>query len=230
MKQLQHDRKYGELDQVLSAFLGQPADDTPEQPSAALQAYLRHTWHARPWAIGIAEHQLRDYAHNPPGRLKLKLGEYYPLPDVSIGEESVLDWLLVLADHLRASVDSGEVPAPGPPRTHWEWRARFPELAQLLGGWFSQDMSDEFTGHEAALADYLDTTDQHLIARAAGEVAELLALDLEESDYAVGLAELGLEMEPPAPYSPSGWLALLADRLGGPRAEYGPSRKAEYDS
>ena len=62
LKPLEHDRKYGELDQVIRAYLGQPADDDPEKRSTALDAYLRHTWRTRPWAIAVAEHQLREYA------------------------------------------------------------------------------------------------------------------------------------------------------------------------
>ncbi|MCF6523821.1 contact-dependent growth inhibition system immunity protein [Streptomyces sp. JJ36] len=222
MQPLPHDRIYGELDQVIRAYLGQSADDTAETRSAALEAYLRHTWHTRPWAVGVAEQQLRQYAHNPPGRLKLRLGEFYAIPDVGLSEERIQEWLLLLADHLKTSVENGDVPPPRPPQTHWEWHARFPELGQLLGGWFSQDMPDEFPDHDAALNDYLDSTDRSLVARLASEVAELLALDLEETEYALGLAELGMEVDPPAPYSPSGWLALLSDRLTTPRPDYGP--------
>ena len=61
-----------------------------------------------------------------------------------------------------------------------------------------------------------------MIARLVGELHELLALDIDESDYALAVAELGMEVDPPAPYSPSGWLALVADRLTAPRADYGP--------
>ncbi|MCX4456353.1 hypothetical protein OG585_27630 [Streptomyces sp. NBC_01340] len=50
----------------------------------------------------------------------------------------------------------------------------------------------------------------------------LLALDLDESDYALAVAELGMEVDPAAPYSPSGWLTLVAERLESPRADYGP--------
>ncbi|MDD9375104.1 hypothetical protein M8Z33_00110 [Streptomyces sp. ZAF1911] len=49
---------------------------------------------------------------------------------------------------------------------------------------------------------------------------ELLALGLEEADYAVGVAELGMETDPPAPYTPGAWLAVVSERLAGPRAEY----------
>ncbi|MGH1554605.1 hypothetical protein ACRAWF_29840 [Streptomyces sp. L7] len=77
---LEHDRRYGELDQVIRAYAGQPADDTPDKPSEALVAYVRHTWHTRPWALAVAERQLREYADNPPGRLRLRLGEFYAGP------------------------------------------------------------------------------------------------------------------------------------------------------
>ena len=58
-----------------------------------------------------------------------------------------------------------------------------------------------------------------MIARLVGELHELLALDIDESDYALAVAELGMEVDPPAPYSPSGWLALVTDRLTEPRAD-----------
>ncbi|MFE2508151.1 contact-dependent growth inhibition system immunity protein [Streptomyces naganishii] len=219
---LEHDRRYGELDQVMRAYAGRSADDTPERPGEALTAYLRHTWHTRPWALAVAERQLREYADNPPGRLRLRLGEFYAVPDVGLPDSQVQQWLRCLADHVRRSVEEGRVPPPAAPATHWEWHARFPELGQFLGGWFSQDMPDEFDDHDAALDDYRAATDPQLAARLAGELHELLALDLGESDYALALAELGMEVDPPAPFSPSGWLALVARRLGGPRPDYGP--------
>ncbi|MFL4948472.1 contact-dependent growth inhibition system immunity protein [Streptomyces sp. MMS24-I31] len=219
---LEHDRHYGELDQVIRAYTGQPADDTPDKPSQALAAYLRQTWHSRPWALAIAERQLRDYADHPPGRLRLRLGEFYAVPDVGLPENDIQQWLHCLADHIKHSIEKGEVPPPGTPATHWEWHARFPELGQFLGGWFSQDMPDEFNDHHTAVEDYRTSTDPHLVARLAGELHELLALDLDEPDYALAVAELGMEVDPPAPYSPSAWLALVADRLTGPQAQYGP--------
>ncbi|WP_425581499.1 contact-dependent growth inhibition system immunity protein [Streptomyces stramineus] len=85
-------------------------------------------------------------------------------------------------------------------------------------------MPDEFADHDAALADYAESTDPSLVARVAGEVTELLALPLDETDYALALVELGMEVEPPAPYSPSGWLALIGGRFGERRPEYGPPR------
>lgn len=71
------------------------------------------------------------------------------------------------------------------------------------------------------MRDYAGSADATVVARLAGELRELLALDLEEVDYAVGVAELGMEVDPPAPYAPGAWLALVAERLSGPRAEYG---------
>ena len=226
MKPLEHDRRYGELDQVMRAYDGQAADDTEDKPSAALTAYLRNTWHTHPWALAAAETQLREYSRNPPGRVRLRLGEFYSVPDVGLPEGDIQEWLNLLADHIKHSIEEGEVPPPSSPSTHWEWRARFPEAAQFLGGWFSQDMPDEFADHDAAITDYIATTDPHLMARLAGELHELLALPLDESDYALALTELGMEVDPPSPYSPSGWLARVAERVGGGGfvADYGEGR------
>jgi hypothetical protein len=220
---LEHDRRFGELDQVMRAYAGQPADDTPDRPGQALTAYLRHTWHTRPWALATAERQLREYADNPPGRLRLRLGEFYAVPDVGLPEGETQRWLRCLADHVRGSIENGEVPPGSVPVTHWEWHARFPELGQFLGGWFSQDMPDEFDGHDLAVDDYRAATDPRLVARLAGELCELLALGLDESAYALAAAELGLEVDPPAPYGHEGWFALLADQLGRAAPAYGPT-------
>ncbi|WP_277622410.1 hypothetical protein [Streptomyces sp. CB03238] len=44
MKLLEFDRRYGELDVVVTAFVGQkPESPDPDLPPPALQAYLRHT-------------------------------------------------------------------------------------------------------------------------------------------------------------------------------------------
>ncbi|MDF6019224.1 contact-dependent growth inhibition system immunity protein [Streptomyces sp. JH34] len=208
LRPIEHDRKYGELDQVIRAHLGRTAHD-----EEALEAYLRHSWRTRPWAIATAVHQLREYAQNPPGRLRLRLGEFYPVPDVGLPDSEIQAWLLRLASQLSESVDNGAAPPPSTPRTHWEWHARFPELAQLLGGWFSQDMVDEFGDHDLALQDYAGGTDPGLVAQLAGELRDLLALPLGESDYVLAVAELGMEVDPPEPLSAGAWLAELADRI-----------------
>ncbi|MET9775677.1 contact-dependent growth inhibition system immunity protein [Streptomyces sp. NPDC006367] len=220
---LDHDHRYGELDQVIRAYVGHAADDTPEQAGPALTAYLRHTWHTRPWALAIAERQLRDYAEHPPGRLRRRLGEFYAVPDVGLPDNEIQQWLRCLADHLRRSIEQGAAPPPAVPATHWEWHARFPETGQFLGGWFSQDMPDEFADHDDAVEDYRSSTAPQLVARLVGELHELLAMGLDESAYAVAVAELGMEVDPPAPYTPAAWLELVAHRLGMPPADYAPA-------
>jgi hypothetical protein len=74
---------------VIAAYLGEPADDTPQKPSQALQAYIRHTWHTRPWALATAAEQLGAYAENPPGELSRRLGEYYPVPDMGLADQDI---------------------------------------------------------------------------------------------------------------------------------------------
>ena len=45
--------------------------------------------------------------------------------------------------------------------------------------------------------------------------ARLDQLPLDESDYALAVAELGREVDPPAPYTPGAWLTALAEQLRG---------------
>ncbi|WP_432031747.1 contact-dependent growth inhibition system immunity protein [Streptomyces antibioticus] len=121
-------------------------------------------------------------------------------------------------------MDEGRSRPRPPPPTHWEWNARFPEPGQFLGGWFSQDMPEEFGHHDAAVDDYRATADPHLVARLVGEVHELLALQPGAPGYALAVAGLGTEVDPSAPLAPSGWLTLTAARLAAPRADHGPDR------
>jgi hypothetical protein len=64
-------------------------------------------------------------------------------------------------------------------------------------------MPAEFDDHDAAIANYRTTTDPQLVARLVGELHELLALDLDEPDYALAVAELGMEVDPPARTPPA---------------------------
>ncbi|MFD5690920.1 hypothetical protein [Streptomyces rubiginosohelvolus] len=108
MKPLEHDRRYGELDQVTRAYLGQPADDTPERRSRALDAYLRHTWHTRPMP-SQRRSQLREYSRDPPGRIRQELGEFCWIRDTGMLQSDIGDRLTVLADHLKRNIE-GDVP------------------------------------------------------------------------------------------------------------------------
>ncbi|MCX5447510.1 MULTISPECIES: contact-dependent growth inhibition system immunity protein [Streptomyces] len=218
LKPFPHDRDYGEMEQVLHAYLGQTADDTPEERSTALEAYLRHTWHTRPWVISIGARQVAEFAKFPPSDVRIRLGEYFHLPDTGLPQEKIQSWLECVAGHLRASVDSAEAPEYLTPQTHWEWHARFPELGQLLGGWFSQGMPEEFGDHAGAVADYRASTAPGLVARLIGELHELLGLNLDEADYAVATVELGMEVEPPDSLSHGAWFAALPGLLAEPAA------------
>ncbi|MFE7039225.1 hypothetical protein ACFU9X_07150 [Streptomyces atratus] len=43
MKPLDFDRLYGEWDQAMRAYAGQPGDDGADRPSDALLAHMHHT-------------------------------------------------------------------------------------------------------------------------------------------------------------------------------------------
>ncbi|MFH9138652.1 contact-dependent growth inhibition system immunity protein [Streptomyces sp. NPDC017524] len=76
-------------------------------------------------------------------------------------------------------------------------------------------MVDELRGHDAAVADYAATTNPRLVARLVGEPHELLALPLDEGDYALAAAELGMEVGPPEPFSHGAWFPSPAATLSG---------------
>ncbi|WP_329173425.1 hypothetical protein [Streptomyces sp. NBC_01477] len=46
---------------------------------------------------------------------------------------------------------------------------------------------------------------------------ELPALAADDADLAGAVAELGMEVQPPDPYSVGGWLARLADEVSAGR-------------
>ncbi|MGW2512102.1 hypothetical protein ACWC0A_22380 [Streptomyces scopuliridis] len=83
--------------------------------SRALDAYLRHTRHTRPSAIAEAERRLREYSRNPPGRIRQGLGEFYAIPDAGNAESEIGDWLMVPADHLKRSIEVGDLGLPHRP-------------------------------------------------------------------------------------------------------------------
>lgn len=122
----------------------------------------------------------------------------------------------MIADHLKRSIEEGEVPPTSSPRTYWEWHARFPELGQFLGGWFSQDTPDEFPDHDAALRDYTATTDPQLVARLRVSSTNCSP---SKSPNTPSRWRSWAWNNPPRP---SSWLAHLADGLGGFEADYGP--------
>ncbi|WP_268246833.1 contact-dependent growth inhibition system immunity protein, partial [Streptomyces sindenensis] len=61
----------------------------------------------------------------------------------------------------------------------------------------------------------------HTGAATLKKLNELLALGLEDGDYGVAVSELGMEVEPPAPFSAEGWLRAVASQLAAGRPEYG---------
>ncbi|MDV9187692.1 hypothetical protein R6L23_05590 [Streptomyces sp. SR27] len=57
------------------------------------------------------------------------------------------------------------------------------------------------------------TTEPGLVARLTGELHGLLTLPLKEDRLVLALAELGMEVAPPAPYTSGAWMSEPAARL-----------------
>lgn len=199
----------------MRAYLGQPADDAPERRSRALDAYLRHTWHTRPSAIAEAERQLREYSRNPPGRIRQELSEFYSIPDTGKPQSDIGNWLMVLADHLKRSIEEGDVPEPSSPQTHWEWHARFPETAQLLGA----------GSRRTSLTSSAATTPQSPTTpipqtRSWSPASWANCTSCSPSPWTRGTTpwlppNSAMEVGPPEPFSHGAWVQSLAATLSG---------------
>ncbi|WP_344273005.1 contact-dependent growth inhibition system immunity protein [Actinomadura napierensis] len=198
--------RFGAAARVLDAYAGQSADDGPGRLGAALTGFLRRT---EPVMASVAAGQLRDLA----GMLA-EAEDAVPapvraaLPRTPDGARAGGPWLETVADLLDDAVDHG-FPEPGAPVSPWEWRQRFPALAQFLGCYFTQDLPDEFADHDAAAAAWLATASPVERARLTGEIGEALALGLSDGDLDEALATLGMDVEPPLP-APA-WLRRVAD-------------------
>ncbi|WP_158070736.1 contact-dependent growth inhibition system immunity protein [Streptomyces sp. CB00316] len=86
------------------------------------------------------------------------------------------------------------------------------------GGWFSQDIVDEFPGHDAAVADHTGTTNPQMVARLVGELHELPALPLDDGGLRPGCRRTRHGGEPAGPFSHGAWFHSLAATLSGVRS------------
>lgn len=142
---LSNDR-FSELRELLRSYAetGYAFDYTEDHRGAALSAYLRLAAFdpARAaeaaaeiddlLAVGLFNDEIADdvdlLPHINPPRGK-----------------TVESCLAVIGRHLRQFLAEPETPSQSPPQTTWEWRERFPELSHLLGAYFHQDFSLEYS-------------------------------------------------------------------------------------
>ncbi|MEU8567604.1 contact-dependent growth inhibition system immunity protein [Streptomyces pathocidini] len=188
--------------------------DTADRPGPALQAYAR-------------------LAHDSPDRLELVLREIDDLLRIGLFSEEIADdvdllphieppagvtveqCLRVIRDHLVRMGDGEFLVQFTAPETSWEWRARFPELHQLLGAYFHQDFSLDYDSHQEALDDYLSGASTADIRQAADQIRAFLSLIGTDQELGRAAQTLGLEVYPPKGVPLRQWLtdiSVLFDR------------------
>ncbi|CAL9302608.1 contact-dependent growth inhibition system immunity protein [Streptomyces sp. SudanB182_2057] len=206
------DDRFQELRRLLQAY-EQPShgfDDTMEAPGTALGAYLRVAAFAPEraaravreiqslLAVGLFSDEIADDVDLLP-RIH---------PPQGVGVE---DCLRVIQEHLERFLAAPPSPRSSlRPKIPWEWRERFPALAQFLGAYFYQDsLKLEYGSHAEAVDDYLSGEPAEDLGKAAAEIGELLDLDQSEDQLREATATLGLEEPPPAGVPLRQWLVDL---------------------
>ncbi len=89
----------------------------------------------------------------------------------------------------------------------WEWEEYFPELGQLLGGYFHQDFSYEYSSYREALEDYLRGNPEGDLRQALDEIPQLLAMAETDQELGRAVAALGMGISPPEGVALRQWLA-----------------------
>ncbi|MYV39461.1 hypothetical protein GT030_11405 [Streptomyces sp. SID1328] len=202
------DRFY-ELRQLLRAYeaTGHAFDDTLEVPGGALSAYLRIAAHL-PERAAEAVREIDDLL--AVGLFSDEIAEDVDLlphidPPRGVGVE---DCLRVVRQHLELFLAAP--PAPRPtirPKTSWEWRARFPAVAHLLGAYFYQgSLEVEYQSHAEAMDDFLSAELREDLEKTASEIGELLSLNAGEEDLSDATSALGLREPPPDAVALRQWL------------------------
>ncbi|MEZ0094818.1 contact-dependent growth inhibition system immunity protein [Streptacidiphilus sp. EB129] len=201
------------LRDLLEAYAGMPTDDAPGAPSAALGEYLGAMLLVDPTGPAVAAAQLRRLAGG--GASAAASAPMLPWPPMA----DRFAWMETVADLIESSVASGNAAPVDVPGTGWAWRRRFPQLFQLLGGYFGQDFPAEHPGVDSAEAErrvvaaWRSGTSRSVVARTVGEVHELLALQLDRGrlEYALGALGRDVELAP----DPHLWLRRLSALLVG---------------
>ncbi|MFI9064562.1 contact-dependent growth inhibition system immunity protein [Streptomyces sp. NPDC053429] len=127
--------------------------------------------------------------------------------------ETVESCLALVGSHLRQFLAEPVAPPQSPPQTAREWKERFPDLSQLLGAYFHQDFSLEYSSHREALDDYVSDASESDLRKVADEIHDFLMLN--ESDQALkkSSAVLGLGVSPPHGVRLRQWLADVREIL-----------------
>ncbi|GAA3234259.1 contact-dependent growth inhibition system immunity protein [Streptomyces lavendulae] len=206
--------RFRELRRLLRSYevTGYAFDDTEDHCGVALGAYLRRAA-LDPVRAGRAAAEIDDL-------LAVGLFSDEVADDVDLFPQirpphgkTVEGCLAVIAGHLRRFLADPAAPSPSPPQTAWEWKERFPELSNLLGAYFHQDFSLEYSSHREALDDYASDASEGDLRQVADEIHEFLTVNDSDQLLKKSAATLGLGVLPPQGVRLRQWLADVREIL-----------------
>ncbi|MEY9887709.1 hypothetical protein ABIA31_001338 [Catenulispora sp. MAP5-51] len=192
--------------------------DTPDSPSKAMRSYLRMaTYYPGRAFRATAEilDTLKRGLNDPEVAAELASMSPMIVPDGRTRENC----LMMMVPHLVAFTEAGERTAPGTPETDWEWRERLPNLANLFGAYFHQDVTFEHPSpgggldYEAVIADFFATKRNDQAAAVISEIGDLLSLGSDEQSLDAAASELGSCVLPPDGLSHADWLSTISHDL-----------------
>lgn len=200
--------RFYEIQHLLEAYAAHDYTfaDSPETPGPALSAYLRII-SDDPLRAATAVQQLDDLLrvglHSPETADDVAL-----LPEIRPASgRSVEDCLRIIRDHVVRAMEHPVTGVQPLPRNKWEYRERFPELNQFLGGYFHQDFPVEYASPQEAVDDYLTGASKSDRQRLVRDIAQLLALAPKDRDVQHAASILGMDVSLPAGGGMRQWLA-----------------------
>lgn len=216
--------RFYELCSLLNAYAhtGYTFNDTTETPGPGLASYLRIA--ARDPAraatavqqidellsVGLFSEEIADDVENLP-HIRPPMGT------------SVEDCLRIAREHLqRLLQDASRIPQMNP-QNAWEWDERFPQLGQLLGGYFHQNFSHFYDSYDEALDEHVREVPPEDRAQTAQEITELLVMVTSDQELHTATTALGLGLLPPDGMSLRQWLEHIRHRIAPTEPPTAPS-------
>lgn len=204
--------RFRELRQLLRSYTvtGYAFDDTEDRRGVALSAYLRQAA-LDPARAAEAAAEIDDLLET--GLFSDEIADDVDLlPHINPPRgKTVESCLAVIGRHLRQFLAEPETPSQSPPQTAWEWRERFPQLRHLLGAYFYQENSLEYSSDKEALDDYVSDTSDIDLRQVADEIREFLIFNESDQLLKKSAATLGLGVLPPEGVRLRQWLADIRE-------------------
>lgn len=182
-----------EIRQLSLAYFGDARDET-NQPSEELLAYLRYCTRGGFFArAAVAVRQIHELLDDQNTEEFAEIAAVIPLPTPAAGK-STTEWLTTVADILENAVEGHNFPPAGPPVTRFEWIMYYPSLAGIISHAFHQDAPQLYDSIENALEATIRDSSMSDLARAIGQIHEILAWNIPQQELAGGLTSMGLEI------------------------------------